>query len=126
MQLLTFQIGRYLLALPAAQVLSVGREGQAPGGAAAGDTVDLAAILGVETADAEQRPVIRSNQSGRIVELKVDRILALESCEGEAVRGWPGLLRPVNIYTGVALISGRLFPVIDISRIKDWRKGRRR
>jgi len=56
MQLLTFQIGRHLLALPAAQVLSVGREGQAPGGAAAGDTVDLSAILGVETAGLERPP----------------------------------------------------------------------
>jgi len=125
-QLLTFQIGQHLLAIPAQQVLSVGREQGGQRAAAKADKVDLAGLLGIAAGLDGQRPVIRSNQGGRIIELQVDRILALENCDDGAVRPWPALLRTLAIYSGVSVIDGRLFPILDIGRFKDWRKGRRR
>ena len=126
MQLLTFQVGPHLLALPALQVVSVGREQESDRPAAAAGKVDLDGFLGVGTEQRSHRPMIRFNQAGRIIELRVDRILALESCDDKAVQPWPGLLKSLVFYSGVAVIGGQLFPIIEVGKIKDWRKGRRR
>ena len=127
MQLLTFQVGVHLLAVPAPRILSVGREGaETDGTGPATATVDLAAFLGMGDAGAGQRPVIRYRDGTRTVELKVDRILALEHCADGAVKPWPGLLRSLPLYSGAAIIAGRIVQVIDLGALTARRKGHRR
>lgn len=127
MQLLTFQVGGYLLAVPARTVLSVGREGsEADGTGPANASVDLSAIIDPGGVRAGQRPVIRYRDGARTVELLVDRILALEHCADSAIQPWPGLLRSLSMFTGAAVIGDRLFQVIDFGAIKARTKGRRR
>jgi hypothetical protein len=126
-QLLTFQVGVHLLAVPAPGILSVGREGaETDGTGPATASVDLAAFLGLGDGDAGQRPVIRYRDGTRTVELKVDRILALEHCADGAVKPWPGMLRGLPLYTGAAVIAGRIVQVIDLSTLTARRKGPRR
>jgi hypothetical protein len=126
-QLLTFQVGAHLLAVPAPRILSVGRDGaETDGTGPAAATVDLAAVLGAGDGNAGGRPVIRYRDGSRTVELKVDRILALEHCADGAVKPWPGLLRPLSFFTGAAVIAGRIVQVIDLGALTARRKGPRR
>ena len=127
MQLLTFQVGVYLLAVPAQRVLSVGREeAEAHHAGLSAVAVDLAAILDPDGERAEQRPVIRYHDSDRTVELKVDRILALENCADGAIQPWPGLLKSLPLFTAVAVIGDRAYQIIDIAVLTKRGKGRRR
>ena len=126
MQLLTFQVGPHLLAMPAQSVVSVGRGQEGERDGAAGNKVDLDGFLGLTAERRPGRPMIRFSHSGRTIDLQVDRILALENCEDRAVQPWPRLLKPLAYYSGVAVIGGKLFPIIDVGKVKDWRRGRRR
>jgi len=126
-QLLTFQVGPHLFALPAATVLSVGRQGaEADGAGPAAATLDLGELVDPAGRREGPRPVIRYRDGARTVELLVDRILALEHCAAGTVRPWPGLLRRLALFTGVALIGGRLFHLLDTAALKPRGKGRRR
>lgn len=124
MQLLTFQIGAHLLAVPAQRVLSVGREGAA---AADGSAVlDLATLVDPGGRRSDRRPVIRCQDGQRTVEMLVDQILGLEHCADGDVRPWPRLLASLPLFNGAALIGGRVFQLLDVAALTKRAKGRRR
>ncbi|MDI6740568.1 MAG: chemotaxis protein CheW [Candidatus Edwardsbacteria bacterium] len=126
MQLLTFLIGSHRLAVLAQRVLSVGHERKGRDGAGSDDAIDLAAVLDLHEPPKGTRPVIRFDNRSQMVELRVDRILALHTCEDGAIQPWPALLKPLAFFTGAVAIDGRLFQVIDLGKIAARRKGRRR
>ncbi|MCU0606536.1 MAG: chemotaxis protein CheW [Candidatus Edwardsbacteria bacterium] len=125
MQLLTFRIGAHLLALPAQNVTSVGREA----GAAATDgtaVLDLSALIDHGGQRPDRPPVIRCQDGTRTVEMLVDRILGLEHCADGDIRPWPGLLGHLALFGGTALIGGRVFQLLDVPALMKRGKGRRR
>ena len=131
MRLLTVQIGPHNIALPADTVVSVARGkaglgpekrqliGPGPKNAA---RLDLAETLHCAKLETESRPVISCIIDGRSFELLVDRILSLENFDEAAIHPWPGLLRFVDNFQGVATAGARIFLIIDITTIPRHKK----
>ncbi|MRR10563.1 hypothetical protein EG831_10925 [bacterium] len=74
----------------------------------------------------ERPPVIRCQDGPRTVEILVDRIMGLEHCSDGDVRPWPSLLGRQALFTGTALIGGKLYQLLDVAALTRRGKGRRR
>jgi hypothetical protein len=118
MRLLTFKIGMSRLALKVDSVISVGLDKTGNNVPKIRDlTVDLAGFLGLTYGSSAHPAIIKCSHQGRLLEIKADEVLGLESIDSSNHLAWPRVLLFLKNYSGVAMINGQSFLTVNLDTL---------
>jgi chemotaxis signal transduction protein len=113
MRFLTFEIGGHRLAVPAENVVSVGR----PYAKEKVHSTDVRRLLGAGSGDEAGPQVITCRVRKKLVEFPVDRVLNLEECRDQQIKPWPAALSGHSLFKGLVDLKGSLFLILDLEPV---------
>jgi len=118
MRLLIFKIGPARLAIKVDSVISVGLDKKGDSVTKSGSLkVDLAKALGLNHGESPNRAVIKCSHQNGLFEITADEVLGLEDIDPAKHLAWPGVLRFLDNYSGVAVVAGQSFLSVNLDAI---------